>query len=289
MVYLYHRNRNKKILIKYREKRFKNMSKNGNLGVLGGGFISAETNKVYTPPQHVTSVNGQRIEQLDDDFDDIEEIIMTSDEPVADEDTDEGAKERVQATLEAAEDLLYETPESPAEAPVSTKKRRSGRKARKIEGLHASVEMLPKKNAIKEDKVLEITFESMSEKVLLELMCRELLSAYDVHEDSAPALLVYMWHKASMVDGRRVYLDTLQQTAEGAGIGYSNVQKLVKKMTEKSLLEKGRNRLNFSALLEDFFSSLTENKQILLTFEKLQEEQMEAIDKEGHINESMAN
>lgn len=282
MVYLYHRNRNKKILIKYREKRFKNMSKNGNLGVLGGGFISAETNKVYTPPQHVTSVNGQRIEQLDDDFDDIEEIIMTSDEPVADEDTDEGAKERVQATLEAAEDLLYE-------APVSTKKRRSGRKARKIEGLHASVEMLPKKNAIKEDKVLEITFESMSEKVLLELMCRELLSAYDVHEDSAPALLVYMWHKASMVDGRRVYLDTLQQTAEGAGIGYSNVQKLVKKMTEKSLLEKGRNRLNFSALLEDFFSSLTENKQILLTFEKLQEEQMEAIDKEGHINESMAN
>ena len=253
------------------------MSKNGNLGVLGGGFISAETNKVYTPPQHVTSVNGQRIEQLDDDFDDIEEIIMTSDEPVADEDTDEGAKERVQATLEAAE------------APVSTKKRRSGRKARKIEGLHASVEMLPKKNAIKEDKVLEITFESMSEKVLLELMCRELLSAYDVHEDSAPALLVYMWHKASMVDGRRVYLDTLQQTAEGAGIGYSNVQKLVKKMTEKSLLEKGRNRLNFSALLEDFFSSLTENKQILLTFEKLQEEQMEAIDKEGHINESMAN
>lgn len=289
MVYLYHRNRNKKILIKYREKRFKNMSKNGNLGVLGGGFISAETNKVYTPPQHVTSVNGQRIEQLDDDFDDIEEIIMTSDEPVADEDTDEGAKERVQATLEAAEDLLYEAPESPAEAPVSTKKRRSGRKARKIEGLHASVEMLPKKNAIKEDKVLEITFESMSEKVLLELMCRELLSAYDVHEDSAPALLVYMWHKASMVDGRRVYLDTLQQTAEGAGIGYSNVQKLVKKMTEKSLLEKGRNRLNFSALLEDFFSSLTENKQILLTFEKLQEEQMEAIDKEGHINESMAN
>ena len=60
-------------------------------------------------------------------------------------------------------------------------------------------------------------------------------------------------------------------------------------MTEKSLLEKGRNGLNFSALLEDFFSSLTENKQILLTFEKLNEEQMEVIDESGHINESMAN
>lgn len=246
------------------------MSKNGNLGVLGGGFISAETNKVYTPPQHATSVNGKTLEQLNDDFDDfIEEIEMPSEAPV-----------------EVAENL-NETLESPAEAPVVKKK--SGRKARNTEDLHASVEMIAKKHAIHEQRVLEITFKSMMEKALLELMCRELLSAYDVHEDSAPALLVYMWHKASMVDGRRVYLDTLQQTAEGAEIGYSNVQKLVKKMTEKGLLEKGRNGLTFSALLEDFFSSLTENKQILLTFEKIQEEQMEAIDKEGHINESMAN
>ena len=257
------------------------MSKNGNLGVLGGGFISAETNKVYTPPQHATSVNGKTLEQLDDGFDDfIEEIIMPSDEPL------EALEEQAQAPAEVAE-TPNETPESPTETPVTKKK--SGRKARKTEDLHASVEMIAKKHAIHETRILEITFKSMMEKALLELMCRELLSAYDVHEDSAPALLVYMWRKASMVDGRRVYLDTLQQTAEGAEIGYSNVQKLVKKITEKGLLEKERNGLTFSALLEDFFGSLTENKQILLTFEKLQEEQMESIDEEGHINESMAN
>lgn len=255
------------------------MSKNGNLGVLGGGFIGVETNKVYTPPQHATSVNGKTLEQLNDDFDDfIEEIEMPSEAPL-----DEFQE---QAPVEVAE-TLNEPLESPAEAPVAKKK--SGRKARKTEDLHASVEMIAKKNAIHESEILEITFKSMMEKALLELMCRELLSAYDVHEDSAPALLVYMWQKASMLDGKRVYLDTLQQTAEGAEIGYSNVQKLVKKMTEKGLLEKGRNGLTFSALLEEFFSSLTENKQILLTFEKIQEEQMEAIDKEGHINESMAN
>jgi len=254
------------------------MNKNRDLReVLGGGFIGVETNKVYTPPQHATSVNGKTLEQLNDDFDDfIEEIEMPSEAPL------DEFQEQEQAPVEVAENL-----ESPAEAPVSKKK--SGRKARNTEDLHASVEMIAKKNAIHESEILEITFKSMMEKVLLELMCRELLSAYDVHEDSAPALLVYMWHKASMVDGRRVYLDTLQQTAEGAEIGYSNVQKLVKKMTEKGLLEKGRNGLTFSALLEDFFSSLTENKQILLTFEKLQEEQMESIDEEGHINESMAN
>lgn len=256
------------------------MSKNRDLRELGGGFVSLDQNvRTFQPPQHATSVNGQT--QNDDAFDDfIEEIVMTSDEPV------EALEEQEQAPVEVAE-TLNEPLESPAEAPVAKKK--SGRKARKTEDLRASVEMIAKKHAIHESEILEITFKSMMEKALLELMCRELLSAYDVHEDSAPALLVYMWQKASMLDGKRVYLDTLQQTAEGAEIGYSNVQKLVKKMTEKGLLEKGRNGLTFSALLEDFFSSLTENKQILLTFEKLQEEQMEAIDKEGHINESMAN
>lgn len=256
------------------------MNKNRDLRELGGGFVSLDQNiRTFQPPQHATSVNGQT--QNDDAFDDfIEEIVMPSSEPL------QALEEQEQAPVEVAENL-NETPESQSEAPVAKKK--SGRKARNTEDLHASVEMIAKKHAIHESRVLEITFKSMMEKALLELMCRELLSAYDVHEDSAPALLVYMWQKASMLDGKRVYLDTLQQTAEGAGIGYSNVQKLVKKMTEKSLLEKGRNGLTFSALLEDFFSSLTENKQILLTFEKIQEEQMEAIDKEGHINESMAN
>lgn len=260
------------------------MNKNRDLReVLGGGFIGVETNKVYTPPQHATSVNGKTLEQLNDDFDDfIEEIEMPSEAPL------DELQEQEQAPVEVTE-TLNEPLESPAEAEAPVVKKKSGRKARKTEDLHASVEMIAKKNAIHEPRVLEITFKSMMEKALLELMCRELLSAYDVYEDSSPALLVYMWHKASMVDGRRVYLDTLQQTAEGAEIGYSNVQKLVKKITEKGLLEKERNGLTFSALLEDFFGSLTENKQILLTFEKLQEEQMESIDEEGHINESMAN
>lgn len=259
------------------------MSKNGNLGVLGGGFIGVETNKVYTPPQHATSVNGKTLEQLNDDFDDfIEEIVMPSDEAL---------EEQAQAPIEVAE-TLNETPESPvAETPVAPK-RKSGRKTRKIEGVHATAEMIVKKNAIQASNILEITFKSMLEKALLELMVRELLSAYDIHEDSAPKLLVYMWDKAPLVEGRKTYLDTLQQTAEGSEIGYSNVQKLVKKLIEKGLLEKERNGLAFASLLENFFESLAElkkeeDKQILLTFEHLKEEQMEAVDEDGKINEEM--
>jgi hypothetical protein len=254
------------------------MNKNRDLRELGGGFVSLDQNvRTFQPPQHATSVNGQT--QNDDAFDDfMEEIIMTSDEPVADEED--------QAPVEVAENL-NETLESPSEAPVVKKK--SGRKARKTEDLHASVEMIAKKHAIHEPKILEITFKSMLEKALLELMVREILGAHEIHEDSAPALLVYMWDKAPMLEGRKTYLDTLQQTAEGAGIGYSNVQKLTKKLLEKGLLTKEPHGLGFSTLLEDFFASLTDNKQILLTFEHLQDEQMESITENSEINEEMAN
>lgn len=254
------------------------MNKNRDLRELGGGFVSLDQNvRTFQPPQHATSVNGQT--QNDDAFDDfMEEIIMTSDEPVVDEEA--------QAPVEVAENL-NETLESPSEAPVVKKK--SGRKARKTEDLHASVEMIAKKHAIHEPKILEITFKSMLEKALLELMVREILGAHEIHEDSAPALLVYMWDKAPMLEGRKTYLDTLQQTAEGAGIGYSNVQKLTKKLLEKGLLTKEPHGLGFSTLLEDFFASLTDNKQILLTFEHLQDEQMESITENSEINEEMAN
>ena len=211
-------------------------------------------------------------EQVQDDFGDfIEEIEMTTDEPVE--------------TIETPSESL----ESPVEEPTPSVKRKSGRKVRKIEGLHASVEMIAKKHAIHEPKILEITFKSMLEKALLELMVREILGAHEIHEDSAPALLVYMWDKAPMLEGRKTYLDTLQQTAEGAGLGYSNVQKLTKKLLEKGLLTKEPHGLGFSTLLEDFFASLTDNKQILLTFEHLQDEQMESITENSEINEEMAN
>ena len=252
----------------------------------GGGMMTADLPKTYQVPENVKNLNGKPVGFVDkDNFDEFE------DKPVKQEEqkqTPEPQKaEQAQAPAEAGK-TPSEAPESPVEAPVATK-RKSGRRARKIEDLHASAEMIVKKHAIHEPKILELTFRSMSEKVLLELMVRELLSAYEVHEDSAPKLLVYMWQKASMLEGRKTYLDTLQQTAEGAEIGYSNVQKLVKKLVEKSLLEKARNGIVFPILLESFFGSLTENKQILLTFEKLQEEQMEAITKDSKINEEMAN
>ena len=60
-------------------------------------------------------------------------------------------------------------------------------------------------------------------------------------------------------------------------------------MISAELLEKTSQFLIFSELLTSFYGSLTDNMQIVLTFEQTQEEQMEAIDKDGKVNEAMTN
>ena len=58
-------------------------------------------------------------------------------------------------------------------------------------------------------------------------------------------------------------------------------KKLVAKETDGFLI--------FNSLLTSFFESLTINRQLVLTFEELEEEQMESITKDSKINEEMAN
>lgn len=180
-------------------------------------------------------------------------------------------------------------PELEQAKPKSSKKGRSGRKARNTEELRFSAEMAPKKHLLHESRIMSLTYKSMNEELLLNLMAQQILMAHEIYEDTAPAILNHLWKNSLVVKDKRVYLDTLQQTATELGASYSNVQKVVKKLINTELLEKTTQFLIFSELLTDFYTSLTENKQIVINFEKLQEEQMEAIDKEGHVNEEMTN
>lgn len=171
----------------------------------------------------------------------------------------------------------------------SSKKGRSGRKARQTDELETEAGMALKKHLLHEKEVLELTYKSMNKKVLLNLMAQQILINHGIYEDTAPVILNYLWENSLEVKGTRAYLGTLQHTATELGASYSNVQKVVKKLIDAELLEKVSKFLVFGELLASFYSSLTDNMQIVLTFEQTQEEQMEAIDKDGHINESMAN
>ena len=176
-----------------------------------------------------------------------------------------------------------------AEKPKTSKKGRSGRKARQTEELETEAGMALKKHLLHEKEILELTYKSMNKKLLMNLMAQQILTNHGIYEDTAPVILNYLWENSLEVKGTRAYLGTLQHAATELGASYSNVQKVIKKLISVGLLEKVSKFLVFGELLVSFYSSLTDNMQIVLTFEHTQEEQMEAIDKDGHINESMAN
>ena len=180
-------------------------------------------------------------------------------------------------------------PELEQAKPKSSKKGRSGRKARQTDELEMSAEMALKKHLLHEKEILELTYKSMNRKVLLNLMAQQILINHEIYEDTAPVILNYLWENSLEVKGTRAYLGTLQHTATELGASYSNVQKVVKKLISVGLLEKVSKFLVFGELLVSFYNSLTDNMQIVLTFEHTQEEQMEAIDKDGKVNEAMAN
>lgn len=179
-------------------------------------------------------------------------------------------------------------PQEPAGKAEREGKARGGRKARvSHDELHAEFLMVSKKSVIHEAEVLEVRFKSLNKALIMELLFKQFLQAKDIYEDNAPTVIGYMWNHARMVDGRKMYLDTLNETAKAIGVSYPSTQKIVKKMLDKGILEKERNGVAFDSLLTKFLESLTVNKQMVFTFEELEEEQLEAIDESGRVNEQM--
>lgn len=176
------------------------------------------------------------------------------------------------------------------EAKESKPKSKAGRKARvSNEEVHVEYSMQDKKNLLHEARVLEMTYKSINKRLLFEMMLKFYLDGKEVYEDTAPKILSHLWHNARNLDGQKVYLDTIQETAKAVGVSYPSTQKIIKSLTEKGLLVKERNGLLFDSFLVDFLESLTVNKQVVLSFEEFEEEQLESITKDSKVNEEMTN
>lgn len=229
-----------------------------------GGFVGAEVRQVQPSNEDI-----EIVDVFDDDLmEEVEEM------PV----------------VEAPTSLL-KRPEDMPEGYEAPKKSNAGRKPRKPrEDVHVSLEMVDKKKALHEAKVLEITYRSLDKGLLMDLLVKQYLTALEIHEDSAPTVLNHLWKQSRTVDGKRMYTSTLQATAQALKLSYASVQKVIKKMISKRLLAKEADGfLIFNSLLTSFFESLTVNRQVVLTFEELEEEQMESITSDSKINEEMAN
>lgn len=252
------------------------MSENRKASAFEGGIVAMETPKRYEVPKHVKNINGRPVNENI-------EIVDVFDE--FDDDMFEEIEEMPTSLLKAPEDM----PE--VEGFERPKKSNAGRKPRKSrEAVHTSLEMVDKKKALHEAEVLEITYRSLDKSLLMDLLVKQYLTALEIHEDSAPTILNHLWKHSRIVDGKRMYTSTLQATAQALKLSYASVQKVTKKLISKKLLTKEADGfLAFDGLLASFFESLTVNKQVVLTFEELEEEQMEAITKDSKVNEEMAN
>lgn len=239
----------------------------------GGEMMKADLPKTYQLPGNVKNMNGKPVGFVDkDNFDEFE------DQPV---------KQEEQKQTEEPQKAEQSQPQPVA----SPKKSRAGRKSRKKdqEALETELKMVKKKHVLHEAEVLEITYKSLDKNLLRDLLVKQLLIAYNINEDTAPSILNFVWEEASVLNGNKTYISPLQEIAESLQLSYPSVQKVIKKLAEKEILVKSKHGYWFSELLEQFFDSLTVNQQVVLTFEEQDEEQLEAITRDGKVNEEMTN
>lgn len=271
-----------------------------------GGFVGAEvrevqpsdnkaqtqshnTHKKDKPKQAFGEPKGKHIEIVDK-FDD--GLIREKDEiPPFVKEAQKKTKEVDSKPQEGQAEPPVSQEVDKAEEPKESKpKSKAGRKARATsEEVHVEYSMQDKKNLLHEARVLEMTFKSINKALLFEMLLKVYLEGKEVYEDTAPKILAHLWNNSRILDGQKVYLDTIQETAKSVGVSYPSTQKIIKSLTEKGLLVKERNGLLFDGFLVDFLESLTVNKQLVISFEELEEEQLESITKDSKVNEEMAN
>lgn len=168
-------------------------------------------------------------------------------------------------------------------------KKTGGRKSVALPTIEQKLDFVSRDKVIHERKVADFTVKA-ERSVVRELAVRHLMLNYDITEDYASKITCFIYDNAEEVKGHSIYFDGLQAISEALELSYPTVQKTVKKLRDKKVITKatiGQNAYELSAEADQFFKSISNNIQIVLTFEPVEEEQLEAINKDGSLNEDM--
>lgn len=168
-------------------------------------------------------------------------------------------------------------------------KKTGGRKSVALPTIEQKLDFVSRDKVIRERKVADFTVKA-ERSVVRELAVRHLMLNYDITEDYASKITCFIYDNAEEVKGHSIYFDGLQAISEALELSYPTVQKTVKKLRDKKIINKasiGQNSYELSAEANRFFKSISNNIQIVLTFEVAEEEQLEAINKDGSLNEDM--
>lgn len=201
---------------------------------------------------------------------------------------------KVEVREERTEEKAVETEASQekkvvVEAVKPQAKKKGGRKSIIVPTIEQKLDFVKRDKAIREHEVADFSVRTTKDGAL-ELATRHFMLNYDITEDYASKILVFIHANAQELNGQRIYFDGLQAIAEALELSYPTVQKTVKKLREKNIISKasiGQNSYELSAEANRFFKSISNNIQIVLTFEVAEEEQLEAINKDGSLNEDM--
>lgn len=172
---------------------------------------------------------------------------------------------------------------------VSPQKKKGGRKSVALPTIEQKLDFVKRDKAIREREVADFTVKA-ERSVVRELAVRHFVLNYDITEDYASKILCFIYDNANELNGHNIYFDGIQAIAEALELSYPTVQKTVKKLRDKNIIGKasiGQNSYELSAEANRFFESISNNIQIVLTFEVAEEEQLEAINKDGSLNEDM--
>lgn len=172
---------------------------------------------------------------------------------------------------------------------VSQAKKKGGRKSMSYDA-KTEVDFVKRDKAIHEPFIADITVSATDKKLIRELAVRQFLTAYDMTEDYAAKILCFMYDESVVVNNHKVYSLGNQEIADSLGLSYPTVQKIVQKMNKKSVIIKEpiiKNGYQFWHEIIRFLESISNNAQILLTFKAIEEEQLEAVNEDGSLNEDM--
>ena len=201
---------------------------------------------------------------------------------------------KVEVREERTEEKAVETEASQekkvvVEAVKPEKKKKGGRKSIQVPISEPKLDFVKRDKVIREHEVADFSVRTTKDGAL-ELATRHFMLNYDITEDYASKILVYIHANAQEVKGHNIYFDDMQDIAEALELSYPTVQKTVKKLRDKKIISKasiGKNNYELSAEANRFFKSISNNIQVVLTFEVVEEEQLEAINKDGSVNEDM--
>lgn len=168
-------------------------------------------------------------------------------------------------------------------------KKTGGRKSVALPTIEQKLDFVSRDKVIRERKVADFTVKA-ERSVVRELAVRHLMLNYDITEDYASKITCFIYDNAEEVKGHSIYFDGLQAISEALELSYPTVQKTVKKLRDKKVITKatiGQNAYELSAEADEFFKTISNNIQVVLTYEPVEDVQLETVNEDGSLNEDM--